>query len=105
MTSKRGSISPFPPTLVLQVYFQETGEFRSIYIDEDDRPAINEYMDFREKGGRLQVKGAAWKRWKDLTQYITGTMCFFKNLDICDFRRQNLTPALKPWESDRQKYT
>lgn len=89
---------------VLQVCSAENGEITNLDLDQDDIEAFNQYMSFRQKGGRWQVKGGAWKRWKDVTQYLTGTMCGFRNGDNTDFRRDNLKPALFSWR-EKQKWT
>lgn len=89
-----------------QAYSVPTGSFGPcILVDAADIPAFNADMAFRVKGGRWQVKAVAWRRWKDLSVHLTGTVCYFRNGDDRDFRRGNLIPAARPWASDRQKYT
>lgn len=89
-----------------QVCSVPTGRFGPcILVDSADLPAFKADMAFRVMGGRWQVRAIAWRRWRDVSVYLTGTMCYFRNGDDRDFRRANLIPAARPWASSRQKYT
>ena len=66
-------------------------------FDDSDQGAFTEHLEYRNKGGRLQVKGAVWKRWKDATEYLCGTICTFRDGDCYNLRRDNLKPALDAW--------
>ena len=77
-----------------QVSCQETGSF--IY-DDDDENAFHPSDEFRLNTQKVQIKKAAWHRWKDLDIYLTGCVCAPRDGDFLNLCRDNLIPCQAAW--------
>lgn len=74
-----------------------------LFDDDDFEQASLAFAEFRvPTHGVPQVKFRGWKRWKDLSVYLTGAICAPRNGNPLDLQRENLLPVGQGWLHKRK---
>lgn len=77
----------------------ETGEEFTVTFeyDAEDDDAFSPLDLYRVSAQRIQIKKAAWKRWKDMDVYLAGCVCAFRDENPFNLTRDNLIPCQAAW--------